>query len=156
MANETGLRADSTLRDAASGVPRLLIVDDDRLQASTLATLLREEGIDATWASPWRAVAESVLHSLDALILDVHKPGRHGIDVLAWVRERAPRLPTVVTSGLPEDDPQIMAAMALPPVFYLCKPFDLRGLLRLLHEALQQSSRHGARAWRAGRPVETA
>jgi len=75
-------------------------------------------------------------------ILDVHMPGGNGTEILAWVRNHAPRLPVVVTSGLPEDDPRIQAAMALPPVSYVCKPIDLRKLLRSL-DATFPSARHG-------------
>lgn len=151
MAKETELRAGATPRDGASGLPRLLVVDGDPLQASTLAMLLREEGFDALWASPWHVVAESVLDSLDAIIVDVHMPGRNGADVLTRVRKYAPQLPVVVTSGLPEDDPRILAAMALPPVSYICKPIDLPKLLGFLNAACQ-SARHGARLARS--PVE--
>jgi FixJ family two-component response regulator len=67
---------------SSSPVPRVFIVDDEHVIASTLAAILRMHGYSATFfTSPVEALATSRSGVPDLLISDVAMPGISGIDL---------------------------------------------------------------------------
>jgi two-component system response regulator AtoC len=79
---------------------RVLLVDDERRLAESLAEYLRAEGIEAIPAFDGmegrRLLEES---PYDALVTDLRMPGLDGLALLRWVREEGPSLPVVVISA---------------------------------------------------------
>lgn len=79
---------------------RVLVVDDERCIADTLATILRSSGYDAAACYD----AESALQlcepvAPDLLISDVVMPGRSGIELAVLIRERHPDCKILLFSG---------------------------------------------------------
>lgn len=89
-------------RRPASGKPRILVVDDERTIADTLAMILETRGYEVTVAYD----AETALQKYDqvrpSLVLsDVVMPGMNGVDMAMVMRERA-GCPILLLSGQAE------------------------------------------------------
>jgi DNA-binding NarL/FixJ family response regulator len=80
---------------------RVLVVDDSAAIRARLAAMLRElPGVDVREAaSADEALASAAAEATDVVVLDVHMPGRSGLDVLPELKAlpSAPRV-LVVTS----------------------------------------------------------
>jgi CheY-like chemotaxis protein len=79
---------------------KVLVVDDERCIADTLAAILRNSGYDATACYD----AEGALQQCesvrpDLVISDVVMPGMNGIDLATLVRERHPHCKILLFSG---------------------------------------------------------
>jgi two-component system, NarL family, invasion response regulator UvrY len=91
---------------AATGTPRVLLVDDHPVVRRGMAEVLREKfknatigeadsaqaALDQVWATPW-----------DVIILDVSLPGRGGLDLLKELKQELPKIPVLILSTHPED-----------------------------------------------------
>jgi DNA-binding NarL/FixJ family response regulator len=51
------------------------------------------EALERIWKEPW-----------DLVLLDIHMPGRNGLDVLREIRKEHPRLPILILSGSSEEE----------------------------------------------------
>ncbi len=82
-------------------VPRaVVIVDDDPLWAETLADALQSRGWQAFCVPSAEAVLELARQvPLAAALLDVNLAGQDGLELLAQLRDRSPRLPVVMMSA---------------------------------------------------------
>lgn len=105
-----------------SGVPRVLIVDDEPLARTLLRVLLeREGGVQVVGeCSGGQAVAEVRRARPDILFLDVQMPDVDGFEVLAQLG--AERLPVVVF--VTAYDRFALRAFEVHAVDYLLKPVD--------------------------------
>jgi CheY-like chemotaxis protein len=116
-------------------VRTILVVDDARDTADTIAVLLEASGLAVLSAYS----AHEGLDRLDEcpdislVISDIRMPGIDGFDFLRVVRHRFPALPTVLTTGLPITDDDIVPRGAL----ILQKPFGVAELKRAVAEQLQ-------------------
>lgn len=111
------------------GRPRLLLVEDDTRLAAMLVSLFTTEGYDVVQANDGqRALHEGLTRRYDVLVLDRGLPAIEGLDVLAKLRSRGVRTPTLVLSALgnPADRVEGLDRGAED---YLAKPFDLAELL---------------------------
>lgn len=115
---------------------RILIADDDRDTAITLATILRTEGHEVHVALRGDEVLEvDRLLRPDALILDISLPGMSGYAVAREIRER--RGPTVAplliaVSGKWTKPSERLLGQAVGFDHYLVKPCDPQEIVRLL------------------------
>ena len=65
---------------ASSSVPRVFVVDDEHVIASTLSAILQMNGFSAKFfTSPLEALAVARAKSPDLLISDVEMPGLSGM-----------------------------------------------------------------------------
>jgi two-component system LytT family response regulator len=102
---------------------RVLIVDDEALARQRIEDLLRrEEGVEIVAQA---STGESAIQSIrewkpDLVFMDVHMPGKTGLDV---VREIGPRNmpPTIFVTAF---DQHALTAFDLAAIDYLVKPFD--------------------------------
>lgn len=131
---------------------RVVIVDDDPSQASTLATLLRLEGIEATHEdTATAALARLLVEPPDVVVIDVKMPELSGTDLLAKLRAKHPRMPAVLLTGYEEHDPRLGCALDSGRVAYVAKPLVLPELLdalvKLLTETHVPPTASGPVAW---------
>jgi two-component system chemotaxis response regulator CheB len=93
---------------------RVLVVDDSVVARRIISDALDAE-TDLTVAGFARdgdsALQRAAGLQPDVLVLDLDLPGRSGVEILAELRHRHPRLPIVVFSRLVLDDPTIIPAM---------------------------------------------
>jgi two-component system copper resistance phosphate regulon response regulator CusR len=117
---------------------RILLAEDDRLLANSLAKALRENAyaVDVAYDGE-TAVLNAVLNEYDALVLDVALPRRDGFDVARSVRARDVRAPILMLTALDTVRDKI-AGLDAGADDYLTKPFELEELLARLRALLRR------------------
>ena len=81
-------------------VPRIFVVDDEPVIASTLAAILKQHGYSATFfTSPREALAAARSKAPDLLISDVAMPGLSGVDLAIQMRTQYPECKILLFSG---------------------------------------------------------
>lgn len=117
---------------------KILIIEDEKLLADSLRTLLESKGFQVETVYDGEAGAQyAELGIYDLLILDVMMPGLNGYQVARNVRARrcsTPILMLTARSGL-EDRIEGLNAGA---DYYLTKPFDARELLACINALLRR------------------
>jgi CheY-like chemotaxis protein len=133
-------------RDAAgtarAGGLRVLVVDDEPLVRTVAVTALRAEGCDADTATSGEEAVECIAISpraYDAVLLDLTMPGMGGLAALRRIRDAAPDLPIVLTSGVTPDG-DAAEALALPSVRFLAKPYDVVELSAAIRSAAGEAA----------------
>jgi CheY-like chemotaxis protein len=72
---------------SSHSVPRVFVVDDEHVIASTLAAILTLHGYSATsFTSPQEALAAARSSAPDLLISDVLMPGFSGVDLAIQIK----------------------------------------------------------------------
>jgi CheY-like chemotaxis protein len=85
---------------SSNPVPRVFVVDDEHVIASTLAAILKMHGYSATFfTSPVEALAAARSTAPDLLISDVAMPGISGIDLAIQMRAQYPTCKVLLFSG---------------------------------------------------------
>jgi CheY-like chemotaxis protein len=80
--------------------PHVFIVDDEHVNASTLAAILRMHGYSATFfTSPPEALAAAQSSPPDLLISDVVMPGISGVDLAIQIRAQCSTCKVLLFSG---------------------------------------------------------
>ena len=113
---------------------KILIIEDEKLLADTLQTLLEQKGFDVEAVYDGESGAEyAELGIYDLLILDVMMPKLDGYAVARAVRAKhcgTPILMLTARSGV-EDR---IAGLNAGADYYLTKPFDTRELLACINQ----------------------
>lgn len=117
---------------------KILIVEDEKLLAQSLATILESKGFEVDICFDGDSGADyALLGVYDLLILDVMMPGLDGYQLARRVRSQrcsTPILMLTARSGL-EDRIEGLNAGA---DYYLTKPFDTRELLACINALLRR------------------
>jgi two-component system response regulator HydG len=125
--------------DATETRPRVLIVDDDRVLAETLADELSSDGFDTTHVSTSRDALQLIQQPFDALITDLRMPTTDGLGLLAASRRAAPERPVIVMTAFSAVDTAI-ESIRQGAYHYLTKPFKVDELALFLERALAEAS----------------
>lgn len=135
---------------------RVLIVDDDRDLAETLAEGLTDLGYEAqACSSSVEAAKRFETEAFDALVTDLRMPELDGMDLLARSRSRSPERPVIVMTAYAAIESAI-EAIRRGAYHYLTKPFSVGELALFLERALDDARLRGeARALRAALRDET-
>jgi two-component system invasion response regulator UvrY len=93
---------------------RVLLVDDHEIVRKGLRAILddRFAGIEVAEASSGDQALAALAQPFDAVILDLSMPGRSGIDLLAEVKHRYPKLPVLIMSLHSEEQFAVRALRA--------------------------------------------
>jgi two-component system KDP operon response regulator KdpE len=126
----------------SSGLPRVLVVDDEPQIVRGLKIILRGGGY-AVEAAETKAQALAALASRppDVLVLDLVLPDGSGVEVCEEVR-RWSRLPILVLSAV-GDEREKVRALDAGADDYVTKPFGSDELLARLRAVLRRSGREG-------------
>ncbi len=122
----------------------ILVVDDDRDGADTTAALLEAIGFTALAAYSARDGLNRLDESpaISLVISDIRMPDVDGFDFVRVVKHRFPELPTLLTTGLPVTDDDVVPRGAV----ILQKPFAVEALERAVTELLRIQSDAGSDA----------
>ena len=117
---------------------RVWVVDDDRSIRWVLCRALQNAGFQAIeFEDAERASAALADNEPDAIVSDVRMPGRSGFDLLAELRERAPKVPVIITTAYPDLDSAVSAFQG-GAFEHLPKPFDIDDAVDLVSRAIAQ------------------
>jgi two-component system chemotaxis response regulator CheB len=105
---------------------RVLVVDDSAAIRRLLAEILASDSqVEVAGSAPNAAIALAKLEELkpDIVTLDVEMPDVSGLELLAQIRKRAPRLPVIMFSSLTQRAAATtLEALALGATDYVTKP----------------------------------
>ncbi|MGC4116661.1 MAG: response regulator [Myxococcales bacterium] len=103
---------------------RVLVVDDEEVVRTLLASLLEPDGLEVVGAATGDEGIKLVHEGhFDLVITDKNLPGAGGLEIARAVRERNPDCPVMLITGYASLE-TAQEALALGAVEYLEKPFD--------------------------------
>ena len=119
---------------------KVFLLDDDELIVSMLSRALRKEGYEVRAETDPEGVVDRIRSFRpDVTMLDVHLPGRNGIDILGEVIEEG--IPTQVVMLTSDDTVETaVRAMKVGARDYLNKPFNLDEVKIVIGQLIERSS----------------
>ncbi len=127
---------------------RLLVVDDDDQLRATLIRRFQREGMEVVGAASAEGALASANHDrFDVALLDLHLPGKSGIELLAELKALQPEIEALMLTAHGSIETAILA-MKRGAYDYLTKPFHLPELeiyIRKAYEKVQLARRE--RQW---------
>lgn len=94
------LRSPDDQVDASAGRMKVLVVDDQKLIADTLAEILTNAGFEAVAAHDgWEALEVAALFRPDWVLSDVLMPRMNGVELAITVQQNYPRTAVLLFSG---------------------------------------------------------
>ena len=124
--------------------PRVLLVDDNLIQAATRRAILEGSGREVCTAlqgaQALDVLEQSGLQPFGLIITDHLMPVMSGPEFVAEVRRRGYTQPILVLSGLPDAE----AAYEGQDVVFRLKPFDPESLILLVQKLLGEPMRRSA------------
>jgi len=118
---------------------RILLVEDEPTLATWLVKALERSGIIVEWVDSARTALASLGRGAhDVIVLDLGLPDRDGQELLADIRQRDRRIPTLVLTARHAIDDKLRAFHGGADDF-LTKPFELQELEARLHALLRRA-----------------
>jgi two-component system response regulator GlrR len=129
------------MTDSASNIsPHLLVVDDDADMLRLLTMRLTAAGYRVTAVTSAEAALTQIHIERPQLVLsDVQLPGRDGLALFDDIRQQHPSLPVILLTAH-GTIPDAVEATERGVFTYLTKPFDGKGLLDKIAQALALSA----------------
>src|SRR5688572_3792993 len=125
-------------RSMSVRLPRVLVIDDDRVLTGMLVEYLRPEGFVVEVAhSGEEGLAQALTHEYSLIILDVMLPEINGLEVLRRLRRQS-QCPVIMLTARGQDVDRIVG-LEIGADDYLAKPFNSRELLARMHAVLRRS-----------------
>jgi CheY-like chemotaxis protein len=119
-----------------AGRHTILVVDDDRDMLETCARILRQGGYDCLTATAGSEALDLIRsRRLDLILADLRMPGMDGLTLLAYARQLAPGIPTIIVTAYASADSARRAREA-GAAAYLAKPFGVRELRDIVARTL--------------------
>ncbi len=119
----------------------IYIVDDDPAVRDALSVVFEMEGYRVSGYATGDAFLEAAkTHQPACVFLDVHMPGRSGIDILKTLNADHYPAPIFIISGQ-GDIPMAVTAIKYGAFDFIEKPFDADAIVRRLQEALDAQAR---------------
>jgi DNA-binding response OmpR family regulator len=119
---------------------RVLVVEDERTIAESIAARLRAEGftVDLAPDGP-SAVAAARLIKPDLVVLDIMLPGFDGLEVCRRIQAERP-VPVLMLTAR-DDENDLLVGLAIGADDYLTKPFSMRELAARVQVLLRRVER---------------
>lgn len=119
---------------------RVLVVEDERTIAESVAARLRAEGftVDIAGDGP-SAVSRFRAGQHDLVVLDVMLPGFDGLEVCRRIQSDRP-VPVLMLTAR-DDETDLLVGLAVGADDYLTKPFSMRELAARVHVLLRRVER---------------
>jgi DNA-binding response OmpR family regulator len=118
---------------------KVLVVDDEKEFAATLAERLTLRGITTVTANDGeqalRCMAQERPH---IVILDMKMPGMSGLEVLRLIKQKCPSIPVILLTGQGTANDSF-EGMGVGAFDYLVKPVKIEELLQKMREALTEA-----------------
>jgi two-component system, LuxR family, response regulator FixJ len=133
----------------------VIIVDDDLAVRDALSILLTMEGFKVTaYDSAEAFLRDSLRLRPGCLLLDVHMPGKSGLDLLDGLGGSSYKAPIIMISG-GGDVPIAVQAMKHGACDFIEKPFDADMVIKRVREALANAAQRQAVSMQGRLPAFT-
>lgn len=100
---------------------RILLVEDDKVLANTLAEILEKKGYETTICYNYMQAYHEIEHAFDCFLLDQILPDGNGLDLCRLIREKSASPILIISSDTAESS--ILKGFALEADDYIEKPF---------------------------------
>ena len=122
----------------------IYIVDDDPSVLDALSVVFNLEGYQVSgYAEGVSFLAAAQAHTPACIILDVHMPGRSGLDILKELNAQQYGAPIFIISGQ-GDIPMAVDAVKNGALDFIEKPFDAQTVVSRVREAIEAWQRRRA------------
>ena len=129
---------------------RILLVEDDKLMARTLALMLTQAGFEhESVESGEEAIEMARLYDYDAILLDLNLPDLHGYEVLRLLRLSRIMTPVLILSGDTETAAKV-SGFSFGADDYVTKPFHRDEILARIHALIRRANGHSNSVVRTG------
>ncbi|SNT46129.1 DNA-binding response regulator, OmpR family, contains REC and winged-helix (wHTH) domain [Asanoa hainanensis] len=119
---------------------RILVVEDERTIADSIAVRLRAEGFAVSLAGDGPAAVETARREPpDLVVLDIMLPGFDGLEVCRRIQADRP-VPVLMLTAR-DDENDMLVGLAVGADDYLTKPFSMRELAARVHALLRRVQR---------------
>ncbi|MGE0402376.1 MAG: response regulator [Kofleriaceae bacterium] len=116
----------------------VLLVEDERSQAEGLAEMLREEGFSVAIAPAIpQALAAARVFRPDLVLVDMRLGTTSGVSCVQQLRFEHGDIPTILTTGLPTEHPDVDFAVQQYHCRVVTKPLDFDVLLSVMTRVLE-------------------
>lgn len=113
---------------------KILLVDDEKQFADTLAERLAMRGFSARVAYDGPQALKAVEEPTDVIVLDLRMPGMDGFEVLRSVKKSNPQVQVIILTGH-GGDAEEQTAYRMGAYNFLKKPMDIDELLNSIRMA---------------------
>ncbi len=110
---------------------KILIVEDDKTLRDSYCRILQQAGIQACPAENYDQAIALIDDAIKLALLDVHLPGKSGLDILDYIHKAYPDCPVIMISG-DTDKECTLAALRQGAVEYLEKPMRADKLVQAI------------------------
>jgi len=118
------------------GTPHILLIEDDVSLAENLCDVLRDDGFKVTVCHRGdEGLRRADKDEYDVILTDLRLPGIGGLELVRQLHETQPCMPVVLMTAHGTIDTAIEATK-LGAYDYLQKPFEMQGLIGVLHRAV--------------------
>lgn len=119
---------------------RVLVVEDEKRLAETIADIIEEAGDTVDVQNNGEdGYYDAVSGIYDAIVLDVMLPGMNGFDILKQLREEGISTPVLMLTARAELVDRVQG-LNLGADYYLTKPFENEELVATLHAIMRRKS----------------
>lgn len=116
----------------------VLVVDDDRIIAENVSTVLAQEGYVVTAVNDATSAIEQVnRYFFNAVLLDLSLPDIGGIDLLRLCRDKSPDTCYIILTGC-ASLPSAIEALKANVYDYIIKPFDMEHLKLVIRRGIEK------------------
>jgi two-component system, LuxR family, response regulator FixJ len=124
------------MKESDTAPEDIYVVDDDASVRDALSVMLTLEGFQVFGFGDGESFLTAVRqHQPDCIILDVHMPGRSGLDILKELHQRQNAIPLFIISGQ-GDIPMAVDAIKNGALDFIEKPFHAETLVTRIREAI--------------------
>ncbi|RMH74260.1 MAG: PAS domain S-box protein [Gemmatimonadetes bacterium] len=116
--------------DRPRDIQRILVVEDDSINASYIQFLLEEHNYAVTLVSTGQdAISALQSGSFDLVILDIQLPDMDGSDIIQFIKAKYPQMLVILCSAQPKKKLAKWVEESTIPMQYISKPFKAEELL---------------------------
>ena len=133
---------------------RILVVEDDRGVAVSLADGLTDVGFDVIHAPTGQAALDAEAdQDVDVVLLDLGLPDMDGRDVCRELRSRSSNVPIIMLTARSDEFDRVLG-LELGADDYVTKPFSVRELVARIRAVTPAGRHRQRRRRRAGRAAD--
>ncbi len=117
-------------------IAQILVVDDDVSYCRMIEQYLSREGFKPVIAHEAEQM-HAHLDQSELVLLDLHLPGTHGLDLARQIREKSPSIGIIVVTASNDEIDRIVG-LEVGADDFVCKPFNERELLARIRSVLRR------------------